>query len=77
MFRSVIAALGVATGLLALGGCDGPSEVGSTTSATSENGPLAQIGSLYRDFCEMKKKAPSSTRTSPPPPRRCPKASTR
>ncbi len=59
MSRSVIAALGVAAGLLAFGGCDGPSDVGSTTSATSENGPLAQIGSLYRDFWELKKKAPN------------------
>lgn len=62
MFRTVIAALGVAAGLFALGGCDGSSEVASTTAATSENGPLAQVGSLYRDFWELKKKAPAGVK---------------
>lgn len=66
MFRSVIAALGVATGLVALGGCGGSSEVDSITSATSENGPLSQVGSLYRDFWEIKKKAPTGVKDFAP-----------
>jgi hypothetical protein len=55
MLRSVI----VAACVVALAGCGDPGNDGGTTSPTSENGPLAQVGALYRDHWELKKKAPT------------------
>lgn len=60
MFRSVIASMSLVACLGILGGCGGSGTPENITSATSENGPLAQVGSLYRDHWELKKKAPSS-----------------
>jgi len=58
MFRSVIAAAGLACAA-ALAGCGDSGSTVDVTSATSENGPLAQVGSLYRDHWEIQKKAPT------------------
>ncbi len=59
MFRSVIAAMVLATCLVAFGGCGAaPPNSESVTSAASENGPLAQIGEIYRGHWLSTKKAP-------------------
>jgi len=63
MFRSVAAALIVAAGLGAVAGCDGgPTVNNSVTSLESENGPLAQVGAMYRDHWALKKKAPAAAK---------------
>ncbi len=63
MFRAVVAGLVVAAGLGVVAGCDGgPTVNNSVTSLESENGPLAQVGSMYRDHWELKKKAPAGAR---------------
>ncbi|AMV40781.1 hypothetical protein [Planctomyces sp. SH-PL62] len=59
MFRSVIAAMGLAACLGTLGGCGGSGTTESITSATSENGPLAQVGQIYRAHWQLKDKAPT------------------